>query len=543
MPTIFRDRCGISLYEAQYSTGKRGPIPPDVIQEVLAALLRFKITCQDFGVPGDQIRVIATEATREAINSVEYRQAIKDRTGWQVEMLPRAEEGRVGAMGVASSFPSIKGLVMDLGGGSVQLTWMISENGAVTTSPKGAVSLPYGAAAMGMKLAAAEQAGDAAKAQLRQELKTRFQQAYNDLEIPPELENHATAHGGFSLYLSGGGFRGWGYLLMSSHRINPYPIPIINGFRVDRLDFQNTVDIQALASKKKDTFRVSDRRANQVPAVAFLVTVLTESLPAIKEAHFCQGGVREGILYQSLPPSIQALHPLETATSLYTPPSSQILTFLLQSAIPPLPIPHHQKPPPEQHIQHLTSLPFLHALTSLLNHHSPLPKESRPVAALRCTTSGLLAGVHGISHDDRALLALVLCERWGAQLSPTDAGYLQRMQALVGDEATWWCRYVGRVAAVVGGVWPAGVVDGTQQRLELLGRWREGGNGSGKRSRIELVLRVREGDNMTADEGIAGSVKALEKVGKRKNWVGGGGGGEGKDGFGFKVDVLVKRDL
>jgi retrograde regulation protein 2 len=82
----------------------------------LEALQRFKITCADFDVPESNIKVLATEATRTAVNSEEYRRQIKVATGWKVEMLAKEMEGRIGAMGVASSFQEVEGLVMDLGG-------------------------------------------------------------------------------------------------------------------------------------------------------------------------------------------------------------------------------------------------------------------------------------------------------------------------------------------------------------------------------------------------------------------------------------------
>jgi retrograde regulation protein 2 len=72
--------------------------------------------CADFQVPETNIKILATEATRTAINSEDYRRQIKDATGWEVDMLPKEIEGRVGAMGVASSFSEVEGLVMDLGG-------------------------------------------------------------------------------------------------------------------------------------------------------------------------------------------------------------------------------------------------------------------------------------------------------------------------------------------------------------------------------------------------------------------------------------------
>ena len=119
LPTVFQDRAGISLYDAQYTTGEKGPIPQQIIDEVLVALLRFKSASTDFGVPETNIRVLATEATRAAVNSADYLRQIKDATGWEVNLLPKESEGRIGAMGIASSFSSVDGLVMDLGGRSI----------------------------------------------------------------------------------------------------------------------------------------------------------------------------------------------------------------------------------------------------------------------------------------------------------------------------------------------------------------------------------------------------------------------------------------
>jgi retrograde regulation protein 2 len=120
LPTVYQDREGISLFDAQYSTGVKGPIPQETIDAVLASLRKFKTACADFGVPSTNVRVLATEATRTAENSVEYRRQIKEETGWDVDMLPKEAEGRIGAMGVASSFACVEGLVMDLGGAQQQ---------------------------------------------------------------------------------------------------------------------------------------------------------------------------------------------------------------------------------------------------------------------------------------------------------------------------------------------------------------------------------------------------------------------------------------
>jgi retrograde regulation protein 2 len=88
LPTVYLDRAAISLYDAQYVGDKMVPIPDATIKQVIKSLLRFKSTCTDFNVPEKQIRIVATEAMRKAVNSADLQKQIKDATGWVVELLP-----------------------------------------------------------------------------------------------------------------------------------------------------------------------------------------------------------------------------------------------------------------------------------------------------------------------------------------------------------------------------------------------------------------------------------------------------------------------
>ena len=105
------------------------------------------MTCEDFGVDESRTRVVATEATRVAENTEQFQTEIKKATGWTVELLSKQDEGKVGAYGIASSLREVRGLCMDLGGGSTQLSWIYTKDGEVHTTPS-AVSMPYGAAAL-----------------------------------------------------------------------------------------------------------------------------------------------------------------------------------------------------------------------------------------------------------------------------------------------------------------------------------------------------------------------------------------------------------
>jgi retrograde regulation protein 2 len=195
-----------------------------------------------------------------------------------VEILAKEEEGRVGAFGIASGFSNMQGIAMDLGGGSTQITWMISHQGAVQSSPRGAFSFPYGAAALTRKLAdlksgKSEDEAKRATNKFRHEMKKNFIDAYHQIDIPKELVERAQKEGGFPLYLSGGGFRGWGYLLLYQSQVkgHHYPISLINGFSAQKVQFENTEALKKVARDSRRIFRVSDRRRSQVPAVAFLI--------------------------------------------------------------------------------------------------------------------------------------------------------------------------------------------------------------------------------------------------------------------------------
>lgn len=535
MPTLYQNRAGISLYDAQWSsTRERQPIDDDTIEAVIKAFKQFKRTCSDFGVLDEHITVLATEATRTAINSEEFRQRIKDSLGWQVTLMPKEEEGRVGAMGIASSLPKLKGLVMDLGGGSTQLSWLMSGGETGVMMPEsGAVSMPYGAAAMSRRLAEAEKAG--AADELKTEIGSEMKKAYESLKVPLELKDTPGKEPGYTLYLSGGGFRGWGYVLMSKHQVKPYPIPVINGFKAGYEEFIGTEEVKtaaaaALENEDDEMFRISDRRASQVPAVAFLINALWEVIPDIGEVRFCQGGVREGCLFSSLPRDIQRQQPLVVATQPFSQDSAGVILGLLKDALPKSLLDNEPNTGNEMRTSGL-----LEAFANMLYFHSSCSKDLQASAALRSTTSGILAGVHGLLHESRAALALLLCARWGGEVPPVDEDFKRNIEGLTDSPFfVWIIRYLGSVAALIAAVYPAGVSSGENgNRIKLESICSLGKKKSGEVKR-EVTLRIGLADGLDHDI-FAKELKNIAKVGKKKNWVG------GKEGVGFKINVTIHQ--
>lgn len=385
----------------------------------------------------------------------------------------------------------------------------------------------------------AEKTTEKARLDLRKTMIQEFRAAYNDLELPPDLQQKAHTHG-LTLYLSGGGFRGWGYLLMSSHRIRPYPIPIVNGFSVPVKDFKNTSLVGDLAQQSLqdgNVFRVSKRRAAQVPAVSFLIDALATAIPTISEARFCQGGVREGWLFDTLPISVRAADPLVAASGKYcsSHDSAAKIADLLAASIPPNSSDLDRRAPKQVKDPHLLKS-FANTLF-LQQSHS---KETAALNALHVPITGVLANAHGAGHIERALLALMLCQRWGGEGDlPAPHGELKaRLEMLLSQQQVWWARYIGIIGNALGEVYPAGIIK--QERISIEAVWTDGLGKKGLCQGVVVTLRVKkapDGDAAVSREVVSEIVETIEAMGKKKSRVGGR-----EYGFGVPLRVDVEYD-
>jgi retrograde regulation protein 2 len=501
MPCVFKDRVGISLFDAQYSAGsmEKGPIPSNIVQEVCAAMKRFKLICEDFGVPETGVRIVATEATREAVNSQEFRDAIYDSTGWEVELLNKEDEGRIGSYGVSSSFNSLSGLFMDLGGGSTQISWIQCINGDIKISSH-PVSLPYGAAALTKRLQFED------KKDLYFEIQNAYREAFQTIDVPPQLLEEAERNGGFDLYTCGGGLRGLGYSLLSD--IKDYPIPtIINGFSCSFSDFINISNFLFLKDSlpQKEIFRVSDRRRSQLPAVGLLVSAACDSLPKIKTVHFSEGGVREGCLYSMLPRDIRAQDPLIIASRPYAPLLADKYLELLRTALP------------EKYVPREVRERIAPALCNLAFVHCSYPKELQPTAALHVATTGIIAGSHGLSHRTRALIGIALCDRWGGDLPESEEKHKTALCDLVKRDGSkvemerivWWTKYCGTLMYVICGVHPGGNIRDGVFNFNIVNGDMEVKDEDEKR-KFDVIVQLSN-DDIKTSASVRGRILTLQK--------------------------------
>ncbi|CCK70050.1 Rtg2p KNAG_0D03010 [Huiozyma naganishii CBS 8797] len=478
MPCVFKDRLGISLYELQFPPGgaiaaaaaagagaggrlapplpHQIPIPDDIILEICNAMKRFKLICEDFGVSDESVTVVATEATRVALNKDQFVSAIAESTGWSVDVLSPEQETQITTYGLVSSFNAINGLFLDLSGGSVQLSWVKSSAGKVDYCPH-PINLPYGASVL------ARRVSSEGKAPLYTEIRDALVREINNpaFEIPQEMILEAQRRGGFDLFTRGGGLRGLGHLLLSQDKT--YPIQtIINGVAIPYDEFVAMTDYLFLRghiplplgrkSGNNKIFKVSEKRAWQLPGVAVLMTALFECLPKIKSIYFSEGGIREGTLYSYLPRGLCSQDPLVTASAPYAPLLTEKYYQLLLTAIP-------QNEVPEIVWQRVAP-----ALCNLAFIHASYPKELQPTAALHVATTGIIAGCHGLSHRVRALIGIALCNRWGGNIPENEELFLNSLEQLILNDTDktrvrkilWWTKYIGTIMYVICGVHPGG---------------------------------------------------------------------------------------
>lgn len=73
-------------------------------------------------LPVKEIGIFATASLRNVQNSAEAIQEISDRTGYTVQLLSGTEEAEYGYCGVRCMYQLERGLVIDIGGGSTELT-------------------------------------------------------------------------------------------------------------------------------------------------------------------------------------------------------------------------------------------------------------------------------------------------------------------------------------------------------------------------------------------------------------------------------------
>ena len=472
---IYAERAAISLFDAltpagnEKGGGEEGLVfPPATISAVASTLSHFARIADLHHVPRSNMMVFATEAMRRASNAPDMLQAIAAATGGLgVHVLQPSVETLFGAvMGSRSGLTNVEGgaLFLDLGGGSVQMTWVdTSLDDYEIKAAMAGNSMPYGAAKLTRILQDSDPSLHTAElGQLRQSV----QAAYDSLcSAFPKLQSIRDAYrqgqnASVNVYMCGGGFRGYGSMLMHSDSTQPYPIPNIGTYTVDGSAFKQVKEMTCINQDHEGKiFGMSKRRRKQFDAITTVIDAFVSVVPNIGRVTFCKGSNRDGALMMKMPRETRESNPLEVLANV---PSSQrdLYDVILQKLSEALPEQLNTHKTPTILSDRGLGYIFVQELWARLGHDS----STNASFALHNAVSRD-PDSPGLTHLARALLGITLASRWGLSYGPADAFLADGLQGVISrhsKEATFWAKYVGVVASTMAQIVPASPRDADQ---------------------------------------------------------------------------------
>ena len=340
-------------------------------ERALSALRRFALLAEGMGAT--PLTAVATAAVREAEDGPEFRQQVERETGLRLWVIDGEEEARLSAQGVLLGWPGAQGLVCDIGGSSMELAEIRDgEVGRRVTSPLGPFRL--------------RNIGGGKKA-----LKKHVGEIMKRLagELGPQRGR---------LFLVGGSWRAIARLDMDRRK---YPLAVLHEYEMSRETVLKTVDwieandIEALRVRNG----LSEARMALVPLASQVLRELVQTFKP-KDIAVSSYGIREGLLYQQMPPELRARDPLLEACQFAEAKDARLPGFgkTLYEFILPL---FRSCGPERQRIVRAACL--LHDVSWRAH-----PDYRHEV----CFDNATRANLGGLSHRERVYLGLALLHRY-----------------------------------------------------------------------------------------------------------------------------------
>ncbi len=255
---------------------RTGRLSPEGVDRALRALGRFAALAPQFRVGA--LAAIATAAVREAEDGAAFCRRAERETGIRLRVVTGAEEAELAAKGVLFGNPSAEGVVVDLGGGSLEFC-RVSGGRA-----EGGLTTPLGP----LRLAArARRGGEIGR------------------EITGYLATMSEAYrlSGGTLYLVGGAFRALARVEM--HRTD-YPLRVLHEYPLRPEAALKLADWARAQRPEKlaEIPGVGAARAQHMPITARLLSALVEALgPGLVQVSGF--GLREGVCLDNLAPGLR----------------------------------------------------------------------------------------------------------------------------------------------------------------------------------------------------------------------------------------------
>lgn len=280
---VFNERviCGIGRDMA-----RTGHLHKDGVEQALANLPRFAAIAASMEI--EDASLLATAATREAEDGPAFLKKVEKIFGRPVVQLDGDEEAKLAAAGVICGLPDARGLVADLGGGSLEIAALSKGKvGNFATLPLGPLRLLATVGDDRKKVAA----------------------SVSDALKKIDWMDAAVKDG--SIYIVGGAWRALARLHMVQ---TGYPLRVIHNYRISGREAAEFCDVVAGlgASTLSRIDVVPKARANTLPlAAAVLQRLILDS--GAEQIVFSALGIREGRVFDMLDDRAKSEDPLIVA--------------------------------------------------------------------------------------------------------------------------------------------------------------------------------------------------------------------------------------
>ncbi|WP_227319476.1 Ppx/GppA phosphatase family protein [Acidisoma silvae] len=281
--TIFNEKAVLRLGRGLQQTGR---LNEEGVQQALMVMNRYHAVARAMGA--NPFEVLATAAVRDASNGPEFVAGLQSiMPGVPIRILSGKEEASYSAAGVLCGIPTAEGILLDIGGGSLEAVKLVGGRAVESETMR-----------LGVIRLADRAAGDLTRARIIVE---------EDTARVPWLGDGA----GQDLYLVGGAFRALARIHMTQ---TSYPLNMLHHYTIARDEARDLAGVVAGASRRalERLPGLPRRRIDDLPFAAVVLRRLLRVTGASRVV-FSANGLREGWLMHILPPDVRAAEPITAA--------------------------------------------------------------------------------------------------------------------------------------------------------------------------------------------------------------------------------------
>ena len=253
------------------------------VDRAIKAICMFAKLAKASEVP--QVIGVATSAVRDAVNQAQVLYRLSQETGLEFRVISGVEEAYYGYLGVLNSLPLRDGFIIDIGGGSAQIS-QIRGRGFVQ-----AVSVPVGAVRMTEQFLRSDPPSKSEWRSLEDHLDTMLKQLdWFKLNTSMQLVG------------IGGTIRN---IANIDQHMQSYPLDLLHAYQLSRERIEAICDElrRRTAKEREDLPGLNDERADVILAGALVLRQMMRYSKA-ETLQVCGQGLREGVFYEQFLPGL-----------------------------------------------------------------------------------------------------------------------------------------------------------------------------------------------------------------------------------------------